>query len=202
MKSVDDIIKSYMEQVEASVQPTYDDARTMVLDQMKQKQPSFMWIGVGVLAALVVTLFLVLNTAPQVVRVQAIAHNVEADTDVTAIEEVEAPDVVLLPDETNRISEARTVKQGRTEPIKFQVQPNTEEVDKLIQDYVAVANAASNRNDSEAAARAYYELARTLELHDRTDQVQWAANEALKLVPEASTGLKADIKSLIQKYQK
>lgn len=42
MKSVDDIIKSYMEQVEASVQPTYDDARTMVLDQMKQKQPSFM----------------------------------------------------------------------------------------------------------------------------------------------------------------
>lgn len=86
MKSVDDIIKSYMEQVEASVQPTYDDARTMVLDQMKQKQPSFMWIGVGVLAALVVTLFLVLNTAPQVVRVQAIAHNVEADTDVTAIE--------------------------------------------------------------------------------------------------------------------
>jgi|GEM_PF-4332026 len=202
MKSVDDIIKSYMEQVEASVQPTYDDARTMVLDQMKQKQPSFMWIGVGVLAALVVTLFLVLNTAPQVVRIQAIAHNVEADTDVTAIEGVEAPDVVLLPDETNRISEARTVKQGRTEPIKFQVQPNTEEVDKLIQDYVAVANAASNRNDSEAAARAYYELARTLELHDRTDQVQWAANEALKLVPEASTGLKADIKSLIQKYQK
>ncbi|GMV53217.1 MAG: hypothetical protein D8M52_00740 [Chlorobi bacterium] len=202
MKSVDDIIKSYMEQVEASVQPTYDDARTMVLDQMKQKQPSFMWIGVGVLAALVVTLFLVLNTAPQVVRVQAIAHNVEADTDVTAIEGVEAPDVVLLPDETNRISEARTVKQGRTEPIKFQVQPNTEEVDKLIQDYVAVANAASGRNDSEAAARAYYELARTLELHDRTEQVQWAANEALKFVPEASTGLKADIKSLIQKYQK
>lgn len=202
MKSVDDIIKSYMEQVEASVQPTYDDDRTMVLDQMKQKQPSFMWIGVGVLAALVVTLFLVLNTAPQVVRVQAIAHNVEADTDVTAIEGVEAPDVVLLPDETNRISEARTVKQGRTEPIKFQVQPNTEEVDKLIQDYVAVANAASGRNDSEAAARAYYELARTLELHDRTEQVQWAANEALKFVPEASTGLKADIKSLIQKYQK
>lgn len=161
-----------------------------------------MWIGVGVLAALVVTLFLVLNTAPQVVRVQAIAHNVEADTDVTAIEGVEAPDVVLLPDETNRISEARTVKQGRTEPIKFQVQPNTEEVDKLIQDYVAVANAASGRNDSEAAARAYYELARTLELHDRTEQVQWAANEALKFVPEASTGLKADIKSLIQKYQK
>lgn len=109
---------------------------------------------------------------------------------------------MLLPDETNRISEARTVKQGRTEPIKFQVQPNTEEVDKLIQDYVAVANAASGRNDSEAAARAYYELARTLELHDRTEQVQWAANEALKFVPEASTGLKADIKSLIQKYQK
>ena len=58
---------------------------------------------------------------------------------------------------------------------------NSEAVEQMIADNVAIAQAAQDRGDLQQAVTVYLNLARTLLLHDNTEKTIWAADKAIEL---------------------
>ena len=86
------------------------------------------------------------------------------------------PQLVLIPTASAEISEP-----GHKVPVQMYVFRNSEAVEQMIADNVAIAQAAQDRGDLQQAVTVYLNLARTLLLHDNTEKTIWAADKAIEL---------------------
>jgi hypothetical protein len=171
MNRLDQLLNKYIETTAKAVEPEYEKTRNEILSQIKPSAPMGTIATVASLAV-VTGLFWMLSTSPDVVRVAHVPQIVPAVESHAVVTEQPAPQTAPA---TPRVT---TRSAGRTEPVQFAVVPNTSAVEKLVQDQVAIADAAVARDDHQAAATTYFNLARTLELNGNTSKAMWALDRA------------------------
>lgn len=191
MKNIDQLITEYTEKTAAAVEPVYEQTRAEIHSRMSGSAVSTTVVTSAVIGlVLVLSLFIAFNPSQQPVTV--IPTTVDDREGAQVVNHVER-----VPDQP-QVQERKKVQRtlGHDEPVLFKVDPNNAGVEKLIADHDALANAAVLRNDFESAARVYFNLARTLELHDKSEQVVDAFNKAIQYAAQA------DANELVQEIQK
>ncbi len=177
MKPLDQLLKQYAEVTANAVEPQYEKTRADLHARIK---PRGNRVGpiLGVAALLTVLSLLVFQSNRTVVQVTS-TPSLETSSTQPTFE-------FTAPAEQAPVKATQPAGPGRSEPVAFRVEKNVAAVDKLIDDQVALAGVSEQRGDLAAAAQTYFNLARTLNLHDRKDKVQWSLDAAERLARSAN----------------
>ncbi|MCO6466483.1 MAG: hypothetical protein J5I53_07700 [Bradyrhizobiaceae bacterium] len=175
MDSLDRLLQKYNDDTAHAVEPVYAEVRALIHKKMKRRILAMYGFGTGAVLVMSVGIYMLLSGSDDYAKVIPHSEPITGPAVVSTVA-YNPPALILNPTGGQAME-----KDGHRQPLQMYVLRNSEAVNQLVDDQMAIAQVAQDRGDIRAAARAYVELARTLEVHGMDEKAVWASQQALTL---------------------
>lgn len=181
MDSLDKLLQKHSEQAAKAVEPVYDEVRASIHSRMRVR--SALRIGTLLMATSAILILGWWTIVSPTTQPTVIAGNGDfGDAVPTDNVAAPAPPELIL----NASKNSAHTEPGHTLPVQIYVNKNEEAVSAMIEGNVSIAQSAEEKGDFKQAASAYMNLARTLDLYDKNEQMQWATDKAAEMAAKTS----------------